>query len=374
MQSVPLIADDATLHTLMERLKHASCLALDTEASSFHRYHERIGLIQLSDRTDTFLVDPLAVKDMGPLGQVLADRDLEIVIHDADYDLRLMKRMYDFRVFKVFDTLIAAELLNEAELSLAALLKKYYGIQLDKRYQKADWCKRPLTQPMLDYAAMDTRHLIALRDELAGQLKARGRWHWAEEEFSLLTEVPFDPVGNPVPGFLRLKGAKALKPKQLAILKEVHAWRESVAERLDRAPFMVLGNDVLMDLVQDPPTDLQALAERKGVGPSTVQKSGKDILRALQVGQDMPKDRWPKVERPKRYDRDPEFENRFKRLKATRDRLMQEWELRPGVVSSNSLLTEIARSRPDSMIALGTIPGMRKWQIEVFGEALLKAV
>ena len=374
MQSAPLIADDPTFHALMERLKHASCLALDTEASSFHRYHERIGLIQLSDRKDTFLVDPLSVKDMAPLGKVLADRDVEIVVHDADYDLRLMKRMYDFRVFKVFDTLIAAELLNEPELSLAALLKKYYGIQLDKRYQKADWCKRPLTQPMLDYAAMDTRHLIALRDELAGQLKARGRWLWAEEEFGLLTEVPFDPVVNPVPGYLRLKGAKALKPKQLAILKELHAWRESVAERLDRAPFMVLGNDVLMDLVQNPPTDLHALAERKGVGPSTVQKNGKDILRALQVGQDMPKDQWPKVERPKRYDRDPEFENRFKRLKATRDRLMQDWELRPGVVSSNSLLTEIARSRPGSLEALGTISGMRKWQIEVFGEALLSAV
>ena len=374
MADTPLIADDRSLARLMEQLRGEPCLALDTEASSFHRYHERIGLVQLSTRTDTWLVDPLAVQDMAPLGRVLADEHVEVVVHDADYDLRLLKRMYTYRVHHVFDTLIAAELLNEPELSLAALLKKYFGVELDKRYQKADWCKRPLTPGMLEYAAMDTRHLIALRDRLAEQLRERDRWGWAEEEFGLLTEVPFNEEAPAEPGFVRIKGAKALKPKELAVLREVFTWRDQVAARLDRAPFMVLGNAVLIDLAKEPPTSLADLAGRKGIGGSTVKKNGQAILQAVKRGQDLPKDQWPRLERPKRYDRDPDYEDRLKRLKRTRDRLMEQWDLRPGVVCANNQLAEIARLRPATLEELAGIQGLRRWQVDTFGKALLASV
>ncbi|HRP82641.1 MAG TPA: ribonuclease D, partial [Flavobacteriales bacterium] len=246
MAEAPLIAEPGPLRDLMARLSGEGTLALDTEASSFHRFHERIGLIQLSDRKETWLLDPLALPDMGALGKLLGTEGNETVIHDADYDLRLLKRMYGFRVRHIFDTLIAAELVNEPELGLASLMKKYFNIQLDKRYQKADWTKRPLTQGMLDYAAMDTRNLIALRDVLAAKLNDLGRMAWAVEEFGLLTEIPFQAHDDQTPGFLRIKGAKALRPKELAILRELHAWRDSVAARIDRAPFMVLGNEVML--------------------------------------------------------------------------------------------------------------------------------
>ena len=374
MADTPLIADDRSLARLMDQLRGETCLALDTEASSFHRYHERIGLVQLSDRTDTWLVDPLAMQDMAPLGRMLADERVEVVVHDADYDLRLLKRMYGYRVHHVFDTLIAAELLNEPELSLAALLKKYFGVVLDKRYQKADWCKRPLTPGMLEYAAMDTRHLIALRDRLAEQLHQRDRWSWAEEEFGLLTEVPFNEEAPTEPGFVRIKGAKALKPKELAVLRELFTWRDQVAARLDRAPFMVLGNAVMIDLAKEPPTGQGDLAKRKGIGDSTVKKNGAAILQAVERGLELPKDQWPRLERPKRYDRDPDYEDRLKRLKKTRDRLMEQWDLRPGVVCANQLLAEIARTRPSSLAELGAVEGLRQWQLRTFGKALLEAL
>jgi ribonuclease D len=114
-------------------------LAVDTEAASFHRYRDRMYLLQVSSRQRTAVVDPLAVRDLDALGRVLADPAVEIVFHDADYDLRLLEQEYGFRATRLFDTRIAAQLLNEPGIGLAALLDKHYGIKLDKRFQRADW-------------------------------------------------------------------------------------------------------------------------------------------------------------------------------------------------------------------------------------------
>jgi ribonuclease D len=374
MEEAPLIAKAEPFEALMRRLSSAPCLALDTEASSFHRYHERIGLIQLSDRAETFLLDPLALMDLESLGRILDAEHTEVVIHDADYDLRLLKRMYGFRVHHIFDTLIAAELVNEPELGLAPLMRKYFGIQLDKRFQKADWCKRPLTRDMLDYAAMDTRHLIGLRDILAEQLRAKGRMAWAEEEFGLLTEMPFQAKEDNTPAFLRIKGAKALRPRELAVLRELHAWRNGVAAQLDRAPFMVLGNDVLLNLAREPVTDRAKLANMKGIGPSAMEKYAADIVAAVEKGLSAGREEWPRPARPKRFPRDPDLDERLKRMKTVRDELALAFDLRPGIVAANQLLTDIARSLPGDSMALAAIPGMRRYQVEAFGEALLRAL
>lgn len=369
-----LITSSAELQQLMAELRREPVLAIDTEASSFHRYHERICLVQLSTRSRTWLVDPLVVTDMTPLVSALADPAVEWVIHDADFDLRMLKKMWNARVTRVFDTFVAAELLNEPELGLAALLGKHFGLKVDKRFQKADWGKRPLSNDMLAYAAMDTAHLIALRDILARELADKDRTEWAAEEFAHLVHIPFGTPENEEPAFLRMKGAKALKPRQLAVLKALHAWREPLAEKLDRAPFMVLGNDVLLDLSRTPPVDLADLAGRKGVNTTTVQRNGKDILQAVEMAMALPKEAWPRVPKPKRWDRDPDYEDRLKRLKQVRDHLMAQHGLRPGVVSPNHVLGEIARTLPGDLEALAKLDGMRPWQVRMFGEALLNAL
>lgn len=374
MTEAPLITEPGAFQNLVARLSREATLALDTEASSFHRFHERIGLIQLSDRSNTWLVDPLALPDMGALGTVFGTEGTEIVIHDADYDLRLIKRMYGFRVRHIFDTLIAAELVNEPELGLASLMKKYFGIQLDKRFQKADWCKRPLTKEMQAYAAMDTRHLIALRDLLAGQLQTLGRMGWAEEEFALLTDVPFQAPENHSPGFLRIKGAKALRPAELAILRELHAWRDSVAARIDRAAFMVLGNEVMLALSRQPVTTPAELAHLKGIGASIMEKHAADILAAIDRGMAVPKEQWPRQERPKRFPRDPQLEERVKRMKTARDSMALEQDLRPGLIAANQLLLDIARAKPVDLEDLAAVPGMRKYQVREFGPRLLEVI
>ena len=186
---VPLIESQTDLEALFARLRGAPLLAVDTEAASFHRFIDRVYLLQISSRDETAVVDPLAVESLAPLALVLADPEVEIVFHDADYDLRLLDREYGFRATGVFDTRIAAQLLNEPGVGLAALLEKYMGVRLDKRFQRADWSARPLSPEMLEYAASDTRYLPALRDILRAQLEARGRLGWAAEEFALLDDI-----------------------------------------------------------------------------------------------------------------------------------------------------------------------------------------
>jgi ribonuclease D len=369
-----LITDAQVLAGRVREIAPEAVLALDTEASSFHRYRESVCLVQLSTRRKTFLVDPLVVRDLSPLRGLLADPSMEVVIHDADYDLRILARDHGIRVENVFDTLIAAELLNEPEIGLAALLRKYQGLQVDKKFQKADWSKRPLPQPMLEYAAGDTSHLIALRDILKDQLIAKDRWDWAEEEFGLLTDAPFNLVLNEEPAFLRIKGAKTLKPHQLAILREVHTWREGLAEKMDRAPFMVLGNDVLLSLATEPPKSVKDIATRKGVSERMLQRHGRDIMAAVQHGLDLPKDEWPRIPKAKRWQRDDDYEDRLKRLKQVRDRLTAEHDLRMGIVASNQLLSDIARTLPGDLDALAALPGIRRYQVKHFGEALLRVV
>ena len=368
------IEDPGTLAKAAKDLADAPVIALDTEASSFHRFRVRVCLVQLSTRDRTWLIDPLALSDLKPLGHLLGQKSIEVVIHDADYDLRILAQEHGIRVENVFDTLVAAELLNEPEIGLAALLGKYMGVTVDKKFQKADWSKRPLPQPMLEYAAGDTSNLIALRDILKEKLKAKDRWEWAEEEFDLLTDAPFNLPVNEEPGFLRLKGAKLLKPQQLAVLRSVLAWREGVAEKMDRAPFMVLGNDVLLNLATEPPANTEELTRKRGVTERVIERYGRAIMGAVKQGTDLPKDEWPRLEKPKRWARDPDYEERFKRLRQVRDRLTNAHDLRAGIVASNQQLTEMARTLPGDLAALAALPGMRKYQVKHFGEELLGAL
>jgi ribonuclease D len=373
VSDVPLIQSQPQLETLFERLRREPLLAVDTEAASFHRYTDRVYLLQVSSRNETAVVDPLATRGLGPLGDVLADPEIEVVFHDADYDLRLLDREYGFRATGVFDTRLAAQLLNEPGVGLAALLEKYLGVRLDKRFQRADWSARPLSPAMLEYAASDTRHLPALRDILKAQLEARGRLSWAMEEFALLDDIRGgQPDGEP--GYLRLKGAKALKGRALAVLRELFAWREGVAQRADRATFRVLNNEPMMALAKHPPGDLAALRAVPGISADQVERRGRDILAAVNRGLEVPDRDLPRIERGPRRAYDAAFDARLERLKAARNRLATELDLQPGVLCPNGTLEAIAKANPESIEALGQLAELRRWQLRTIGEQLLAAL
>jgi ribonuclease D len=369
-----LIETAAALDALVTRLGREPLLAVDTEAASFHRYHDRIYLLQISSRTETAVVDPLATGSLAPLAGVLADPAIEIVFHDADYDLRLLDREYGLHPTHLFDTRIAAQLLNEPGVGLAALLEKYLGVRLDKRFQRADWSARPLSRSMLEYAASDTRHLPALRDILRDRLARLGRLAWAEEEFEALATIRFTPPASDEPPFLRMKGAKALRGKELAVLRALHEWRDGVAQRADKATFRILNNEPMLAMAKSPPEDLAALKEIPGISGEQAERRGREILSAIKRGLEVPDRDLPRIPRAPRRAHDPAFELRLERLKVTRNRLATTIDLAPGVLCPNGTLEAVARLNPTTMDELAATTELRRWQLSTIGEELLDAL
>jgi ribonuclease D len=369
-----LIETQAELERLFERLRSEPLLAVDTEAASFHRHRDRVYLLQISSRQETAVVDPLAVDSLAPLGEVLTDPGIEVVFHDADYDLRLLHQEYGFHASNLFDTRVAAQLLNEPGIGLAALLEKYAGVHLDKRYQRADWSARPLSPEMLEYAASDTRHLPLLRDLLRTRLTEGGRLGWAEEEFGLLTAVRWSAPAADEPAYLRMKGAKALNGRELAVLRELFQWRDELAQRTDRAAFRILNNEPMLSMAKSPPADLPALREVRGIGPEQAERRGRDILAAVGRGLAIPEPELPRIERPPRRPYDPAYEARMERLKAVRNQLAVRYDLAPGVLCSNGTLEAIAGVNPSTVEGMGEIRELRRWQLREIGTDLLAAL
>jgi ribonuclease D len=359
---------------LFERFKGEPLLAVDTEAASFHRFHDRIYLLQLSSRRETAVVDPLAVTSLAPLAEVLADPTIEIVFHDADYDLRLLNMEHGFQAANLFDTRIAAQLLNEPGVGLAALLEKYLDVRLDKRFQRADWSARPLSQEMLEYAAADTHHLPALRDLLREELRKRGRLEWAKEEFGLATASRWSPPDADEPAYLRLKGAKGLPGRALAVLQELFAWRDQLARRTDKAAFRILNNEPMLAMAKSPPSDLAELKTVRGVGGDQAERRGHEILAAVQRGLAVPEADLPRPERPQRRPPDAAYEARLERLKVARNTLAGEFDLPPGILCPNGTLEAIARVNPATLEQLAEVPELRKWQLREIGGRLLNAL
>ncbi len=371
---VRLIQGQAELESLFERFRDEPLLAVDTEAASFHRFHDRVYLLQLSSRRETAVVDPIAVSSLAPLGAALADPGVEIVFHDADYDLRLLNLEYGFAASNLFDTRIAAQLLNEPGVGLAALLEKYVDVKLDKRYQRADWSARPLSPEMLDYAAADTHHLPRLRDLLREQLQARGRLVWAEEEFALATQSRWSPPDADEPAYLRLKGAKALPGRSLAVLRELFEWRDQLARRTDKAPFRILNNEPMLLMAKSPPNDMAEVKAVRGIGGEQAERRGREILAAVQRGVAVAEGDLPQVARSPRRPPDPAYEARMDRLKVARNLLATQFDLAPGVLCPNGTLEAIARMNPVTTEQLAQIPELHRWQLREIGGALLTAL
>ena len=348
-------------------------IALDTEGASFHRFVDRIYLLQLSTRQHHAVIDPLPIGVPSGLGALLEDPTVEVVFHDADYDLRLLQQDYGWQVRTIFDTRIAAQLLGYTAFGLAALLERFFEVKLDKKHQRADWSMRPLTEGMLDYAAQDTRHLLQLRDQLAAELERTGRSAWAREEFALLEGIRWQDEA-PGTSYLRVKGARDLTRRELAVLRELVPWRDAVAGSLDRATFRVLGNEQLLDIARTQPRTKEALAKVKGMPRAVLEQRGEELLDAVTRALAVPEAELPKFPRAARWDRDPEFDARVSALKTARDAAAKRLQLDPGVLCSRDRLEAVARRNPATVEEVAEVNELRRWQVAELAEAFVEAL
>ena len=375
---VPYIHTADGLERVARSLAAGGDLAVDCEAAGYHRYSDRLCLVQLSTPSETFVLDPLAVDLTPHLKPHLEDPDRRVLMHGGSYDLRLLRRDLEIVVAQLADTQVAASFLGEPATGLQSLLDKHLGVQLAKKYQKADWARRPLSRDMIDYAAGDTRHLHQLAAVLDKALRDLGRLHWAKDECDWLVasaaettepESPPDPV-------TRFKGGRRLDARTVTALREAIAWRDRIARSLDRAPFRVASDAALLATVAAQPASVGQLANVKGFSPRLAERSGRSLLDALgRVRRLSHRDLQPyPVLRRGRGRPTPEEEATLDRITAVRNAVAAELGLDRGRVMANHLLREVVAVRPDSPSALGAMPDVRGWQVEILGRRLLDAL
>jgi len=373
----PFTKHECEIITKAERLSEVAAillqqseLAVDLEMDSLHHYQEKVCLIQVSTRTESWLIDPLALKDLSPLAAPLGDPRIMIVMHGADYDIRSLHRDFGIEVQNLFDTMIASRFLGISEFGLAALLRARFGIELNKKYQKADWSKRPLSPEMSAYAAADTSDLLPLYDQLSAELIEKGRLSWLEEECRLLCQARVSEKEGPL--FLSCKGAGKLKGRTLAILEELLQLRDRQAYELDRPPFKVISAETLLEAAEKRPRTLNDLTGIKGMTAGQIQRFGDKILSAVSTALALPDDRLPSFPRQRRDEPTDGTKDRIKRLKNWREQHSSAQGLEPGVVAPNWLLEIVADANPVSVSELDNVAGMRAWQKRLYGQELLQ--
>ena len=370
-------AAGAGLEAALSRTKR---FALDCEAAGFHRYSDRLCLLQVTVEDTTWIVDPLAFDPRELLRDPVEDPAVEVVMHGADFDLRLLRRDLQIDLRGLFDTQIAAQLLGEPGVGLAAMLESRLGLKLSKKHQRADWAGRPLTDDMLEYAANDTRHLLALADLLRADLDRTGRAAWVEEECRLLEEssaaesqeadVEVDPV-------TRVKGASKLPPRDLEALRVSLEWRDRLARARDRAPFRIVGDPPLLEAARTRPGSPQELRAIKGFPRALAGEEGLELLAGFRRVESAPESELRGYPRPTRRGPGrppPEVETVLEQLKAARNARADELGLDRGALISNATLLAIALHAPTSLEALAAVDGMRRWQAEAVGPHLLRGL
>ena len=353
----------------MKRVATQPKVAVDTEADSLHSYFDKVCLIQISISGEDLVIDPLSKIDLAAFGRILGDQRITKVLHGADYDLRILNRDFGFTIANVIDTMICAQLLGYEAIGLAALLERYFALAVDKTHQRADWAMRPLPRVMLEYAAADTRHLVALADNMREELIAIGRWEWAKEEFARLETIRFAEKDENEEGFRRLKGLNALDRQSLAIARALHEWRDQLARAADRPPFKIFGNDMILEVARAKAATPEALNAIKALSPGHRRRYEREILRRVREALALPEEMLPEKGEARPWSRDKALESRVSRLKDVRDKKAKELKLDPGVLAPRHVLTAIAAAGN-----LDQVPAMRDWQKRVLGDDLLRVL
>lgn len=364
------VDDAATLRQVCQEAEAFGSVAVDTEADSFHSYYPKVCLVQLSFGCRHAVVDTLrlAPADLAPLGQLLAQPKVLKILHGADYDLRMLQKDFGFSLRNLADTQAAAQVLGEPHTSLAALVKKELGVELDKSQQRADWARRPLPAAMLRYAADDTRYLHALLAKLEQRVRAAGRVAWWQEECEALEQVVYQPAEPDPWAFLRIKGARTLNSQALGRLAALWRWRESVAQGSDVPPFRVLPSELLLRLALDPPEDLAGLARVPGMPPRAVRSWGRVILQVLSSAAEVEPP--PPNPRPRSHEA---RERVLGKLKGVRDQVAAELGLDPGFLAPRSALEAVAERRPTDDEGFFQCL-KRRWRVEVLRQPLRQAL
>jgi ribonuclease D len=354
------------LSQLIDHLLTLNTLAVDTESDSLYSFFEKVCLLQLSTPTENFIVDPLAI-DISPLGQVFSQSSVQKIFHAAEYDLITLHRDYGFVFENLFDTMLAARVLGWPRYGLGDILETHFKVQLNKKFQRYNWGRRPLSEAAVRYACLDTHYLHELRAEQVQALQEMGRLEEAQAAFNRMTHVRanvkvFDPAD-----FWRIKGIRRLSESEQARVQALFVLRDRLAREMDRPPFKVLQNSTLIRLATSQPRNVKALHQIKGLSKGLASRYGKRILHTLGNPPGHP----AAHPQHKRQNSRP-VRNRYERLRQWRNHLADTRGVEADIIVSNDVLHALARENPQTLSELREADLLGPWQLDTYGEALLE--
>ena len=362
-----LITTQSDWRLCLEKLQAEPRLAIDLEANSMYAYREEVCLIQITIPGQDYVIDPLGVSDLSGLGDIVQNPEIEKVFHAAEYDLTLLKRQFGWQLQNLFDTMWAARILGYPRYGLASMLEAVYGIVLDKRYQKSNWCKRPLSPEQLVYAQLDTHHLLQLRDHLEGELKAAGRMAEAAETFAEQTHVKLSNNDFDPDAFWSISGAFDLTRQQQAVLKALAIYRDQEAHQRNQPLFKIFHDKTLLELAQTTPSSLATLREVYGMSAGQTRRYGRQLLNVIAEGLQAPHPAYPP-----RSQRPPEAAmNRYDKLHTWRKNTASARGVESDVIISRDALWAIALQNPQTEAELQQLEEVGEWRGKTYARDIL---
>lgn len=366
---------------MMNHLSAQNALALDTESDSLYRYYPRVCLIQITtyatahtpdpEAVVDYLVDPLRLPDVSPLNLLLTNPSIQKVMHAASNDILTLQRDFHFTFQNIFDTQLAARILGWKRLGLAAMLEERFGVVSDKRMQRTDWGKRPLSPQQIAYAQMDTHYLLALRAQLTTELHTHRRWDEAQDAFARAQANALAERTEEERTVWQMKGIFEIEPADRAVVEALWQWREQEAQRRDRPPFKIMNDEVLIRLAQHKPrqsTDLRAVGRLSD--QQAAQYSGA-LLAAISTGLQRPIPQPPKAPPRPEWQLDRPTTRRYDALRAWRSQVAEARDVTPDVIMTNETLLAVAQCQPRSESDLLALPELSPWQVQTYGADLL---
>lgn len=342
-------------------------IGVDTESNSLHAFRERVCLMQFSTIERDYVLDVLRMEDVSGIGPILADPNIEKIFHAAEYDIICLRRDYGFTFYSIFDTMQAGRILGRKLAGLDRLIEDKFGVKVSKRLQKADWGRRPLSPELLQYAAQDTHYLIPLRNQLEAELREKGLLELALEDFRMacVDRGQLGTASEAPPAWTRLSGRRDLTPQELTILKELVEWRQQEAERLDRPPFKVLSDEILIEVARNRPAanaDLAAL----DLGERALGRWGGELLAAVARGL-----RAPLVQRRRAPMPSAAYLKRLEDLRAWRKKMAERMQVESDVVLPRGMLLALAERGEQG---LDQVLNPSPWRRDRFGEEISAVV
>ncbi len=344
-------------------------IAVDTESNSLHAYQEQVCLIQFSIPGYDYLIDPMALPDISPLSAIFASDRIEKIFHASEYDVICLKRDYGIEFNRLFDTMVAARILGIHEVGLNNLLNTEFGINLDKRLQKANWGRRPLPEEYLAYARMDTHYLMELRDVLEDKLRAAGLWELAQEDFARMTRTTV-PAENKIEDEIwRIHGARDLNPEDAAVFLHLLLWREEAANKANRPPFKIISNEQLLMIAQSKTCQMGTLRHKIRLSPYQLNKFAETIISVVEKGR-----KSSPLDPPRQHVSDPAFRKRLDRLKIFRKTAAEKMKVESDVILPRDLLYDLAQDPPRHWEDFSLRMLQYPWRYRTYGEQIFSAI